>query len=263
VWALVTGVALVAGAVVLAVWLAIVAAVSAAQAARTHRGRAHQPVVPAVMLGAALAVIAGLAGPVGVLAGGVAAGLASMAWAPAKSRLADARAEAAAARHGQASASARASRAPRASKRGRRPARTSSFVAAAVAALPGLAGASVVAARRDGVVPAMVLFAQVSAFDAGYYIVGAGARRAWYGVVAGILTVASVSLWAAAVFAPPFEGASPWVLGGIVAVLAPAGAMLATAILGDRDGRVPGLRRLDSLTLAGPAWVVAASFLLS
>jgi hypothetical protein len=67
-------------------------------------------------------------------------------------------------------------------------------------------------------------------------------------------------VFVAAVVVPPFSGRNPWILLGLVAVLAPAG-VFAFARIG-RDRQLPALRRLDSLVLAGPAWVIAVALLL-
>jgi hypothetical protein len=47
---------------------------------------------------------------------------------------------------------------------------------------------------------------------------------------------------------------------GALAVLAPLGVALADRLVGGH--RLPALRRLDSLLLAGPMWVVAVAVVL-
>jgi hypothetical protein len=64
------------------------------------------------------------------------------------------------------------------------------------------------------------------------------------------------------VLVPPFDGNSPWILGGLAAVLAPVGPVVASSLTGDRSARVPALRRLDTLIVLGPAWVAATAVLL-
>jgi hypothetical protein len=75
-----------------------------------------------------------------------------------------------------------------------------------------------------------------------------------------MLSIGALTLFLAAV--PPFDGNTPWILGGMAAVLAPLGPILARHLIGDRSARVPALRRLDSLILLGPAWAVATALLL-
>lgn len=127
--------------------------------------------------------------------------------------------------------------------------------------LPAGAGAGLVLTRSLGLSAGLVLAGMVCLHDAGAYLIGTGARTAWIGPIAGVANIAALSLLVAAVLAPPFRGDSPWILGGLAAVLAPAGAFVARRLAGP-GARVPALRRLDSLILLGPAWAVAASVLL-
>jgi hypothetical protein len=128
--------------------------------------------------------------------------------------------------------------------------------------LPAGAGAGLVLARSLGLPAGLVLAGLVCLYDAGAYLIGTGARTAWEGPIAGVANMAALTVLVAAVLAPPFRGNSPWILGGLAAVLAPAGAVVARRLVGDPGARVPALRRLDSLILLGPAWAVAASVLL-
>jgi hypothetical protein len=80
--------------------------------------------------------------------------------------------------------------------------------------------------------------------------------------VAGVASIAALTLFVAAVLAPPFTGASPWLLGGAAALLAPVGPVVARWVTGDKDAPVPALRRLDSLFLVGPAWVAGVALVL-
>jgi hypothetical protein len=134
------------------------------------------------------------------------------------------------------------------------------------AAVVGLGGAAPVLLREAaGLVPALVLLAYAMAYDAGTYVVGSGAVSAWEGPAAGIAAMGTVTLTVAALFVPPFSGASPWLLGALAAVLAPIGPMIGLALCGngdDRKVRLPALRRLDSLLVLGPLWSVAAVLML-
>ncbi len=228
-WAVLTAAAALAGTVVLAVWLAAVAGVAAAQASRLLRPKAKP--FPAL---AAVALPLSATGGGGVLA----LCLAILALALFAGRLASRLAGV------------------------RRPRSLTSVRVAAVAIAMGMAAAGPVLARTHSLAEPLVLLALVATYDAGAYLVGTGAGRVWEGPVAGIAAIASVSLAVAAVVDPPFRGASPWLLGGLVAVLAPLGPIIASALLGDARLRVPGVRRLDSLLLVSPAWGLAAASLL-
>ncbi|MGH9155255.1 MAG: hypothetical protein ACRD1K_05275, partial [Acidimicrobiales bacterium] len=131
-----------------------------------------------------------------------------------------------------------------------------------IALLAGLAAAGPVLLRRDGVAAAMVLLAYAAVYDTGAYVVGTGADHAWEGAVAGILSIGAVTLAVAAILVPPFRGASPWLLGGLAAVAAPAGPLVGSALLGDRRVAAPALRRLDSLLILGPLWALVAALVL-
>ena len=66
----------------------------------------------------------------------------------------------------------------------------------------------------------------------------------------------------AIILSPPFPSGTPLALGVLAGVLAPAGPLVGTALVGSRDADAPGLRRLDSLILLGPAWAWWATTLI-
>jgi hypothetical protein len=142
-----------------------------------------------------------------------------------------------------------------------RPARPALSMAVAALA-PALAAGSLVAARGQGTNEAVALVAAILAYDVGAFVMGHGrsALGGPVGVVGGIVSVAVVAVFVAAAIDPPFSGSRPWVLFGALAILAPAGVALAS-VLSDR-ARLPALRRLDSLVLAGPAWTIGVALLL-
>ncbi|HVF75815.1 MAG TPA: MoaD/ThiS family protein [Acidimicrobiales bacterium] len=222
-WAAVTTVALTAGPVPLALWLAPTAGVAAAQVARTSRKKPQRPDIAAATAGAALVVVGSVGGPLGTAAGLVAA--AAVAFARTGKHVV--------------------------------PLRTLT-----VSAPVGVAAAAPVVLRTDGFAHAFVLLALLWAYDSGNYVVGTGAGNRWEGPVAGIASIFAVSLAVAVVFAPPFEGAWPWVFAALVAVTAPVGERIATRLLGDRDAHVPVLRRIDSLLVAGPLFAAASLVVL-
>jgi hypothetical protein len=249
-WAIPTTAALVAGRSWLALWLAPVAGLAAAGLARSwspskrkaagrSRGRAasgdrrpprapraRPPAELAAVLAAAI-VLASVAGPVPAAA--LAVLVAGLLARPAVA----------------------AGRSPG-------PVRSALLVLA-----PAGAGAGVVVTRGLNLTSAIVLLAMVWAYDASAYIVGTGARHRWAGPLAGVASVAAVSLLVAAVLAPPFRGTAPWLMGGLAAVLAPLGPALTARLQRSPSGRLPGpAGRLDSLVLLAPAWATASALLL-
>ncbi len=118
----------------------------------------------------------------------------------------------------------------------------------------------VVVSLEAGRAAAYVLLVAVCLYDASVFVVGTGSRNSWEGPAAGVLTLAPFFLVVGSVLQPPFDGDSPWVLGALTAVLVPFGAPLATVLAGS-PGRYPGLRRIDSLLLVGPAWMIGCAAL--
>jgi len=127
---------------------------------------------------------------------------------------------------------------------------------------PSVASMAVVLARSQGTNEAVALVAAVCAYDMAAFIFGTGrgALGGAGGVVAGMLTVAVVAVFTAAAIDPPFSGSRPWIVFGVVASLAPAGVALLNLVVS--GARLPALRRLDSLALSGPAWVIAVALVL-
>ncbi|MGH9263717.1 MAG: MoaD/ThiS family protein [Acidimicrobiales bacterium] len=126
----------------------------------------------------------------------------------------------------------------------------------------GLAASSLVLVRHTGIAATLLLLAMVCVYDAGAYLVGTGASSAWEGPAAGVAALIPLTIFAEVVLIPPFAGAQPLFLGMLAAVLAPAGPVAASALLGDRTGHAPALRRLDSLLLLGPLWAWCAAIFL-
>ncbi|MBV8692937.1 MAG: hypothetical protein JOY57_14850 [Actinobacteria bacterium] len=231
-WAVVTVTAAVIGKFVLAAWLAAVALVAAGQVVRSWRKRPVRPTAPVVVFGAALIPIGTAVGTIGLA---VAAGVVVVAALLAPLVPVSA---------------------------ARRRARDNSGLTVAFALGLGMAAAAPVIARQRGLVPTLVLLTMVGVYDASAYVVGAGASNVWEGPAAGAAFVGAVTLLVAAIFVPPFTGASPWILGAIAAVLAPFGPVAGSLILGERGGAAQAVRRLDSLLVAGPVWAAASLVLL-
>ncbi|MGH9114881.1 MAG: hypothetical protein ACRDWW_03535 [Acidimicrobiales bacterium] len=138
-------------------------------------------------------------------------------------------------------------------------ARGANGVVAALA--PIVAAAALVVARGQGLSEALTLICAVCLYDTASFVTGATARwLRWVGPLVGAIAVGVLAVFVAAVFVPPFSGARPWVLLGLVAVLAPAGVAVGRRLAG--GARLPALLRLDSLILCGPAWVVAVGLLM-
>jgi hypothetical protein len=131
-------------------------------------------------------------------------------------------------------------------------------VALAVLA-PAIAAASVVVARQQGSTEGLTLVAAVLLFDLSNYVMGTGSHGGVLGAIVGATSVAILAVLVAAVLVPPYSGQRPWVMLGLVAALAPVGVRLAGRL---GSAGLPALRRLDSLLLAGPVWVVAVAVLL-
>jgi hypothetical protein len=222
-WAIATSAVTMAGTVPMGVWFAALAALGALQATRGWRGRPRQPIGPVAIAGAALLPLAAVAGWWALAAGAIATGVAAVAVGLAS---------------------------PIDTSPVRDPLLT------LLVALPiGLAVASPVLARHLGLVEPLVLLAMAWAYDAGNYLVGSGATAAWEGAVAGAVSLVPVTVAAAVALVPRFA-AAPFVLGGIVAALAPLGPPAATIIIG--DDRASAVRRIDSLLFAGPVWAATA-----
>ena len=122
---------------------------------------------------------------------------------------------------------------------------------------PAAAAMSLVLARGQGSSNALALLGVVFAYDVGSFIMG-NARSATggpAGTAFGLAGVFVVALLVAALMNPPFSGIRPWVIFLAVGVLATAGVAIGDRIAGGT--RLPAFRRIDSLILAGPAWVIA------
>jgi hypothetical protein len=224
-WAIVTFIAAGAGVIALAIWYAATAALAALQACRSWRKRPRQPALQLAVAGAALLPLAAAISAPAMVGTAGAVAIACLFYRP-------------------------------------DPRRSAPALTVLVALGVGLAAASPVLVRRLGLVEVIVLLSLVGVYDASAFLVGTGATRPWEGPVAGIAFMFAVTLAAAAVFVPPFDGVAPWLLGALAAGLAPLGPRVAPALLGDPTARVPAVRRLDSLLLLGPLWTAAAYALL-
>ena len=101
---------------------------------------------------------------------------------------------------------------------------------------------------------AIALLLLASAYETGDYLVGSGARNPYEGPVAGIAAITVVTFIVSTLSISAFDVGQAWLFGGAVAVLAPLGQLLASALLPAAGAPAPALRRLDSLLLAAPVW---------
>ncbi len=128
----------------------------------------------------------------------------------------------------------------------------------AVGVAIGLAAAGPVLVRHTGISAALLLLAMICAYDAGAYLVGTGASSAWEGPAAGVAALIPLTIFAEVVLVPPFAGPSRCSSACWPRCWRPCGPVAASALLGDRSGHAPALRRLDSLLLLGPLWAWCA-----
>lgn len=225
-WAVITAICLFSGAVVSGMWFAAVAGLAAVQVARSRRsGKTGQALAPAAAAGAAVAVLGAAFGLPGAAVGAAAGLVGAGVWA------------------GSAGANV--------------------GLTVVCAAVPALAAVPPVLLRAtDGLVPAFVLLAFAAVYDVASSVMGADARWRWEGPLAGMLCIGSTTVGVAAIF-PQFKGLSPFELGAVAAVAAPAGPLVASRILGGPNAKAQALRRLDSLIVLGPVWACAAALLVS
>jgi len=141
----------------------------------------------------------------------------------------------------------------------RRKRRTSAVGAAGLtilcALVPGIAATGMVFTARLGVGACIVFVLLISAYDVGSFLVGAEASSPSHGIIAGCLCVMVAMAPVFAFQLPPFDGESAaWVFGGMIAVLAPLGQIVASFALPSGSTWVPAMRRLDAFVLTAPLW---------
>jgi hypothetical protein len=120
----------------------------------------------------------------------------------------------------------------------------------------GIAAGSVVVMAGMDLGAALALILLTSIYDCGNYLVGADSRWPALGVVAGAAAVGIMTFSLFVVALPPFGGPGIVPFGVATAVLAPLGQIAGAYVLPDGRALASGLRRLDSVLLVGPAWLV-------
>lgn len=129
---------------------------------------------------------------------------------------------------------------------------TAAGSAIATAVAFGCAAASVVVLRAEGVAAVVILLLLVSVHQAADYLVGAGSDRWWVGPLAGAGAVTVVGAAAALVALVPLGRTGPIILAGIVAVVAPVGPPLVSALVGDGGTPAHRARRLAVWVAVAP-----------
>ena len=120
----------------------------------------------------------------------------------------------------------------------------------------GLAAGAMLVIRHLEIGAAVSLVLLMFAYDLGDFIVGTEASSPVEGPIAGMVA-AMVIAFALGVFTvPPFSLGSALVFGGLAAALFPLGQLTATELLPAATARAPSLRRIDTLVLAAPVWMV-------
>jgi uncharacterized membrane protein YjfL (UPF0719 family) len=97
----------------------------------------------------------------------------------------------------------------------------------------------------------------VSVYETGDYLVGSGSKNAVEGPLAGFAAIAvfAFALWV--VTFVPFRENSLLAFGAMAAGLCPLGQLLGSALLPRSDAKASAVRRIDSLLVLGPVWVIA------
>ena len=124
----------------------------------------------------------------------------------------------------------------------------------------GLAGASMPLVYDSDIGAAVSLLLLVSAYEIGDYLIGSGAANAVEGPFAGIVAVLVVAFALFVVEPPPFDRTTVPVFALMVAFFAPVGQLAASAVMPTSKVLAPAVRRLDSLIIVGPLWMVALWF---
>ena len=146
-------------------------------------------------------------------------------------------------------------------RRRRKPFLSSAGMTVRISVFVGLAAASPVLMYRTSIVGALLLIGFVTAFDVGNFMVGAEAATPLPGIFAGLIVVGvgafAISVLVSVFELEPFADAQhPWIFGGVVGLCAPFGEVAASLTLPAASAEAPALRRLDSLMVAGPAFLV-------
>jgi hypothetical protein len=111
--------------------------------------------------------------------------------------------------------------------------------------------------RAESPEAAVILVGLVSAYEIGDFLVGSGSSNVVEGPLAGGAALVVVGFPMTILLIQPFDVMGSWMLG-VTALCCPVGQWFASAVLPRADADAPALRRLDSLLLLSPVWVIAA-----
>lgn len=120
---------------------------------------------------------------------------------------------------------------------------------------PAVAASSIVLAVRVDVWAGVALVVAVSLFDAGNFLLGAGASTRWEGPVAGIIGALAVVFTMSTLAVGGISTTEWWIAGSVMSITCVLGLPLVSLLLPSPEAWVPALRRLDSYLVAGPAFV--------
>jgi hypothetical protein len=123
-----------------------------------------------------------------------------------------------------------------------------------------IAGAAMVLVRAESATAAGMLLIFASVYEVGDYLVGSGASNKIEGPLAGGAAVIVTGFPMALLLIEPFDVMGVWLLG-VVALCCPVGQWLASAVLPRPGALAPALRRIDTLLLLAPVWLVATGAL--
>lgn len=121
----------------------------------------------------------------------------------------------------------------------------------------GVALLAAVQIQRETSTVLLFFVVAVSVYDAGHFLVGADARNALVGPVAGIV---GVLVWTLAMWQyepEPLVGGETLWFGLLIIVAAPVGELFASWLLPDRAASAPALRRIDSWLISAPCFLLA------
>ncbi len=118
----------------------------------------------------------------------------------------------------------------------------------------GLAAMSIVLLARLDQGSAIALLLLVSAYEIGDFLVGSGARNPYEGPAAGGSAIVVVTFIISTLPISALDFGQAWLFGGLVLLLAPLGQLAASALLPSAKAPATALRRMDSLLLTAPVW---------
>jgi hypothetical protein len=127
---------------------------------------------------------------------------------------------------------------------------------------PGIVALSMVLLTRLDEGSAVALLLLVSVYEIGDFLIGSSAQNPFEGPAAGIASIVVITFIVSTLPVSSLDFGQAWLFGGLVALLAPAGQLLGSAVLPAPSSPASALRRLDSLLLAAPLWAWGVGLVL-